>query len=223
MTDIVIIHRNRLDYLKRTLRYLWKRTKTPYRISIIDNHSDIRNRRYLIDLFNNKKIFNLQLNGRNTGPCIATNQALTITTSQPFVLMPDDVLVPDVTPDWLHTLLVNYGQDDLVGMLVLNDPTNDKGELIRHEGEMTLVKSVDCNVGVINRKAYKFLPHKTKVIRKGIIMSENFWEVFKYVAYLAKTHCKHIGKTSAFKGLYENDKFPKKTFVKTDPKTLEPL
>jgi len=199
MTDIVIIHRNRLDYLKRTLRYLWKRTKTPYRISIIDNHSDIRNRRYLLDLFNNKKIFNLQLNGRNTGPAIATNQAFTITTSQPFVVMPDDMLVPDVKPDWLQRLLENYGGDDLVGMLVLNDPTNDKGDYMGTEEKMILCKSVDCSIGVLNREAYKLLPHDPNIINKSVLMGKNFWEEGKKVAYLKDTHCKHIGKVSSFK------------------------
>lgn len=221
MTDIVILHRNRLNYLKRTLRYLWKRTKTPYRISIIDNHSDIRNRRYLIDLFNNKKIFNLQLNGTNVGTAIATNQAFTISTSQPFVVMPDDVLVPDVKPDWLQRLLTNYGEDDLVGMLVLNDPTNDKGEFVRTEEEMELCESVDCSVAMLNRKAYEFLsPHIT---HKSALMGANYWGINKKVGYLRDTYCKHIGKTSAFKGLYKDDKFTKSTFIKVHPKTLKPL
>lgn len=223
-TDIVIIHRNRLAYLKRTLKYLWKRTKTSYRISIIDNHSNKRNRKYLLDLLENKKIFNLQLNGRNVGPCAATNQALTITTSQPFVLMPDDVLVPDVKPDWLERLLKVFKDkgEMKVGMLVLNDPTNDKNH-IGTAKDMILCKSVDCSVGVINREVYKLLPIDSKIVHKSALMGSDFWERGGRVGYLKETYCKHIGKVSAFRGLYEDNKFTKSTFIKVNPKTLKPL
>ena len=232
MIDIVILHKDRLDYLKRTLDYLWERTRTPYRISIIDNYSNKINRKYLLDLLDKKRIFNLCLNGQNVGTKGGANQAFSISTSQPFVLMPDDLLVPDVEPDWLHRLLEKFNElnEDTdpsqisttkqpFGLLSLNEPTFDR-DIITTKNGITLCKSMDYQVGLFNRESIVFLTEKDDEISSASLCFNILAKGF-LVGILNDTYCQHIGRKSAFRGLYKDNLFDKKTFVKVNPKTLE--
>ncbi len=70
---IVLITYNRLEYTKRTLRYLWDTIQVPYYLVIVDNNSDDGTREYLKTLEKRNRADMVIYNPDNYYPGKATN------------------------------------------------------------------------------------------------------------------------------------------------------
>ena len=70
---VVLITYNRLEYTKKTLRYLWDNTELPYYLIVCDNSSNDGTREYLKSLRERKLVDEIILNPENFYPGKATN------------------------------------------------------------------------------------------------------------------------------------------------------
>ena len=122
ITDIVMTTYNRPDYFKRAYTALLKRTRSPYRLHLINDGGSLKP----FDINELVSTTSSFLNRKdNLGIAANLLVARNLTRSEVFVIMDDDVLVPDVEPDWLSRGLTVMNANPEIGMLGLNDPACD--------------------------------------------------------------------------------------------------
>lgn len=102
--DLVMITYYRKELTEKCLEYLWKRTKTSYRLTVVDNGSKDGTVKLLTDKYGSE-IGNLILLDRNYGLEYARNTALRHIHSEYCVFFDNDLLVPELEPDWLSRQL----------------------------------------------------------------------------------------------------------------------
>lgn len=104
--DIIMVTYNRYKFTKKTLEHLFERTKTPYRLIVVDNGSQDGT----IDLLNKyhaeRKIFKVVPLPNNLGLQRAKNIGFESVQSARFVDTDNDCLLPALEPDWLAQLNV---------------------------------------------------------------------------------------------------------------------
>lgn len=94
--DIFITTFLRQDFTRECIKYLKERTKSPYRLFIIDNGG---NKEF------EKEVFLYIGLGRNIGIHAAWNIALSLAESDYFITSDPDLLVPELSPDWLAQMV----------------------------------------------------------------------------------------------------------------------
>lgn len=102
MTDILLLTFNRKELLQRTLESIWERTRTPYRLIVIDNGSSDGTVEYLKSIEDKVELVLLE---ENIGICPAYNEGFKFVESEYFITTQDDLLPPDLEPDWLSQML----------------------------------------------------------------------------------------------------------------------
>jgi len=102
--DLVTTTYYRKKLTEKCLEHLWRRTKTPYRLTVVDNGSKDGTVKFLTDKYGGE-IDNLILLDRNYGLEYARNTALRHIHSEYCVFFDNDLLVPDLEPDWLSRQL----------------------------------------------------------------------------------------------------------------------
>lgn len=100
-TDLVMVTYYRKELTQKCLEALFLRTGTPYRLTVVDNGSQDGTVEYLLDLKRKGKIDNLILLDRNYGLEYARNTALRHIHSPECVFFDNDLICPDLSPDWL--------------------------------------------------------------------------------------------------------------------------
>ena len=96
MIDIFITGYQRQSLTGETIRYLRSRTKTPYRLILIDNGGN--------HVFKDAVDVYVGLS-KNVGIHAAWNIALSLAESDYFITSDNDIYVPDLEPDWLTTMV----------------------------------------------------------------------------------------------------------------------
>lgn len=93
--DIFITTFLRQEFSSKCIKYLKERTKTPFRLFVIDNggNEHLREEAFLYIALSN-----------NIGVHAAWNLALSLAESDYFITTDPDLLVPDLEPDWLSQL-----------------------------------------------------------------------------------------------------------------------
>lgn len=98
--DIFMTTYLREEFTRTTYAYLKKRTKHPYRLTVINNGG---NEGFFID---NAHELYLHLDaGQNMGIHAAWNIALALAQSEYFITTDNDIYVPDLDPDWLTQMI----------------------------------------------------------------------------------------------------------------------
>ena len=101
--DIVIATWQRLDFTKACINHIVERTRTPYRIIVVDNGSTDGSQEWLS---NCPHVDTLVLSEANYGIHWAWNTGLSLVRSKPyFVTTDNDILAPALEPDWLSRLV----------------------------------------------------------------------------------------------------------------------
>jgi len=103
--DIMMVTWNRKDFTEKSLIHLHNRTKTPFRLFVVDNASedgtdDILNRYYRKGI-----IYKWVRINENIGIHMAKNIGKAMVDSKFYVDTDNDILVPDLEPDWLEQLV----------------------------------------------------------------------------------------------------------------------
>jgi len=107
--DIIIVTFNRRNLLQRTIEGIGERTKTPYRLIVVDNHSTKDDTvEYLKVLKEDGRIDVLVLNDKNEGLAPGYNIGLEYVESELFITTNDDLIPPDLDPDWIQVMISNF-------------------------------------------------------------------------------------------------------------------
>ncbi|MDZ4346858.1 MAG: glycosyltransferase family A protein [Candidatus Binatia bacterium] len=222
-TDIVVTTCERLPLLKKTLEYIWERTKTGYRLHVIDDASTEGNQEYLRTLEAGGSINRARLHRRRVGIAAHLGAITKITVSDPVVFTDDDVLCPRLKPDWLARGLKAMRKDKKLGLLALNNPQcniGDKRRKLEVVGAVTLCRNIPGNFVFVRRAVLDTTmredassPVKALCLAAGDIG----WKV----GYLTDVYCQHIG---TFSSRNQNDLSAEIGMVMpVDLETLEPV
>lgn len=199
MTDLVVTTCDRLALLKRTLAYIWERTRTPYHLHVVDDASTEGNARYLRELWAQGRVSSVHLHHRRVGIVAHLRTLTVITTSDPVVLTDDDVLCPQVDPDWLSRGLAAMVDHSEVGILALNNPhcnvRPQRGET-EPAGAVTYCRNVGGTYAFIRRAVLEqCVPAGSPMSPMKALCAAATVAGWR-VAYLTDTYCQHIGAVS---------------------------
>lgn len=193
LTDLVMMTYNRPEYLRRTYETLRERTHSPYRLHIINDGSD--------HVLPSLKADTLVLRKENRGVPINLLTMRGLVLSEVFVLMGDDVLCPDVEPDWLARGLAAMNNYPDLGMLGLNESdtelTNSRHVIERGE-PITWCGRIGGQIIFIRRKILfdcpeeQILGQKSPVKQLCIWANNNDWRS----GFLTSTYAWHFGEHS---------------------------
>ena len=118
MVDVFILTFNRLRYLKTFIKFLYKSTKTPFRLFVIDNGSLDGTREYILDLEKQGLIYKHLFNEQNMPLALAYTTCFNKfkdELNEFIVTAPDDIVVnPEVRHDWLDIFIKKMKQDDSI-------------------------------------------------------------------------------------------------------------
>lgn len=103
--DIFITAYLRQHYTRKTVEYLYERTKHPFRLFIINQGGNDE----LIKELDEKLFLGLNLT-HNVGIHAAWNLALSMAESEYFITSDNDIYVPNLEPDWL-TQMIQFMND----------------------------------------------------------------------------------------------------------------
>ncbi len=111
--DIFILTYLRQDFVKKCIKYLVERTKTPYRLFIIDNGGNE-------ELKDDPNVFLYVGLSQNTGVHAGWNVALSLAESPYFITLDPDLLAPDLSPDWLSQMVSLMDQNPNFGAISMH-------------------------------------------------------------------------------------------------------
>ncbi len=94
--DIFVTAYLRREFTLQTIKYLKERTKTPYRLFLINNGGN--------DIEDESIFLRIDMN-HNVGIHAAWNMALAFAESDYFITTDNDILCPDLEPDWLSQMI----------------------------------------------------------------------------------------------------------------------
>ena len=104
--SIVMVTYNRMQFTSDAIKYLEERTKTPYRLIVVDNCSTDGTQDMLYKLKQDKLIHHLILLEENYGIHMAKNYGLALVRSEPYYIDTDnDLLCAKLEPDWISKLV----------------------------------------------------------------------------------------------------------------------
>ena len=217
-TDILVTTRGRLEYLQQTLEHIYARTRASYRLHVVDDCSG--NVDWLEREFAAGRIHHLYLRGEHVGAMANQNLLAWGSFSDPVVLTDDDVLCPDVEPDWLSRGLSAMESHKEVGMLALHHPgAKLKGYKVSRE--VTYCESLGGTFLFIRRDVLLKCPQhheRGNLDRPMAPRCEAVRNAGFKIAYLTRTYCYHVGQHSALSG----NKYRGRFIQPDDWKTLEP-
>jgi glycosyltransferase involved in cell wall biosynthesis len=199
-TDIVVCTYNRLPLLKRTLAHIGERTVTPYRLLVIDDGSTEGNVEYVKGLQARGQVARALLRKTHAGISANLRAIAGITTSDPVVFTDDDVLCPQLNPDWLAQGLEAMQRYPRLGLCALNNPHCNVGRK-RGQTEPGDPVTFCCNVPgtfVFVRRLLLALAQpgddaRSSVKQMCFAAARLGWRV----GYLTHVYCQHTGVLSA--------------------------
>lgn len=158
--DIVMLTHNRLDHLVATVDALEARTRSPYRLTIVDNASDPELRNWLAE--NRERFHQLILLDHNEF-LSSLNHGIAATVSDPFMVTDPDLVVPDLDPCWLSRMrdamdrhpdfgLIGIGLDQANLPAVQEPESIDPAEIV--DGEI-VARPVGSVLTLIRRDALR--------------------------------------------------------------------
>lgn len=221
--DIVVTTMNRLDCLQATLGHIYERTRSDYRLHVINDASDEGNRPWLVGELEAGRVHHLLLHGERSGQMANLNQGAWMAYSDPVILTDDDILCPDVEPDWLHQLVTAIRARPKLALLALNHPNAVRKKTGEVDGQVTYCLAVGGTFMAVRRQW--LLEHPLPHLRYnyGITPTTKRSAMARAsgakIGYLTDVYCKHIGRHSVLTGQphgwYHH-------IEDVDPMTLEP-
>ena len=229
VTDIVVTTFNRIETLKKTLQYIWDRTNTPYRLTIIDDFSEDGTQEYLRELLATGKVAAIHLHPERRGIEFYLEDHLQLTTSDPIISVDDDILCPELKPDWLAQGLQAMKHHPELGVVALNNPYENwsnrrpwKKPAGKH---VTYIHAVGGTFAFMRREILQDCVGPDKpVLNKSpmLTLGQRVWahpRGFK-VGYLTNVYCQHNQGMSTRTGRDSTSRLAK--VPPMNPNTLEP-
>jgi hypothetical protein len=199
MIDIVVTTCERLPLLQQTLAHIWQRTVTPYRLRVVDDVSTEGNAEYLRAEYAAGRVASIHLHRRRVGIASHLRALEQITASDPVVVTDDDVLCPQLEPDWLARGLAALERFPDLGLLALNNPQcnldGSRGPKTTMGG-VTLCRNVGATFLFVRRAVLAACRvadgERSPVKRLCLLAAAAGWQV----GYLSDVYCQHIGSVS---------------------------
>ena len=145
MTDIILVTYNRLEFTKQVIESIIERTKSSYRLIVVDNASEDGSREYLMDLHTKDDIDVYIQNDENEGLEQALQRGLQEVKSKYFVTVDNDCIAPELNPCWLKqvTNVMDFFPD--FGAVALRPQVLiGVGPIFDKTGEKTIVENNVC-------------------------------------------------------------------------------
>ncbi len=165
--DIFIACFLRQAYTEKTIQYLYERTKYPFRLFVLHNGG---NEAVIEEGLKQKKIFLAVNMSSNAGIHALWNLALAMAESDYFITSDNDILVPDLEPDWLTQLIEiiheRYINENLAALALQPHVfigTNPNA--YKSDGEVIDMPIVGAVMRIMNRHAVEHAGGWEKVIR----------------------------------------------------------
>jgi len=154
--DLILVTYNRLEFTKLTLKFLFSRTTTPYRLIIVDNGSTDGTVEYLQQLQAVRDVDIIFLK-RNYGLEHARAMALVHVQSRYHVYFDNDLVCPLSEPDWLARQIVLMDKHLDFGAMAMR-PQVLVGTKINEEDE--------CEIVANNHVGATFLIMRTDLMKE---------------------------------------------------------
>lgn len=104
--DIVMTTFNRIRFTQNSIELINKRTKTPFRLIVVDNNSTDGTQPFLLNMKEKGMVHHVILLEENYGIHMAKNYGLSLVRSSPYYIDTDnDLLCPNLEPDWISALV----------------------------------------------------------------------------------------------------------------------
>lgn len=117
--DILMTTYYRLKITLKIIFELWERTRTPFRLLVVDNGSQDGLQNVLMDFFREGKIHHLILLSENLGLEHARNLLLPLIKSKYVVFTDSDIMPQNSDPDWLEQLIALFERHPEYGGIAL--------------------------------------------------------------------------------------------------------
>lgn len=228
---------NRLELLKKSLYGFFERTATPYKFIIVDNDSTDGTEDYILGLI--KKGFNATLitsKGKKSSIAAAFDKGFEYVESDYFITTNDDIIPPDLDPDWIQqliSLMEKYPEHGGIDCRIQEIPNinwnNDHPDLAYPRkslgGYLRIQRKSDVEkMGGFGDRTWDDLEFFKRMTSIG-----------KKCAYAKNIWANHMGYNINNKGygefkdypLYDKywseERYKKKPYPKINPKTNEPI
>ena len=119
MIDVRMTTFYRVEITIKVIFELWERTKTPFRLFVVDNNSQDGLQNVLMDFYREGKIHHLILLKENLGLERARNLLLPLVESKYVIFNDNDVMPQNSDPDWLTQLIKLFERNPEYGAIAL--------------------------------------------------------------------------------------------------------
>ncbi len=219
-TDIILLTCNRINFLKQCIKALEEKLSTPFSLIVINNNSKDGTTEYLEEL-KLKSDYKIQLIFNENPPKLSGcyTQGLEYVTTDYFVCLQDDIIIPDLEPDVLSRMIKLIDAYPEYGGITLRKP-NMRGNW---SGEVTRTKTAGAG----------FRIHKTKEWRdvgfgnrrwETLATKEMATKIGKLVGVATDMWLKDLGyiKDRGYPGWYINEMQIKNSYewIKKQPKGM---
>ena len=231
--DIILITYNRLHLLKKSIEALYQRTRTPFRLIIVDNTSEDGTRDYLKELAIKNENIGLILLDKAVNICMAYNEGFKQVESELFITMQDDVIIPQLKPDIIQKLV------DLINKYP------EQGGIACRVQKIPNVEWTDGDLSPARKalSSYFRIQRKEDVIKMGGF-GDRWWDdlafatqvrsIGKKVSWATNLWCNHTGYMIHNKGYGKRNRkwgwsesrmtvYLKKPYPPINPKTNVPI
>lgn len=232
--DIIQTTWNRKELLKKSVEGFIARTKTPYRLIIVDNNSTDGTKDYLRYGSLGKESIVIT-DGEKRSIAGAFSRGFEEVKSEYFITTNDDIMPPDLNPDWLQqllTLIKNYPDHGGIDCRIQEIPNinwaNDHPDLSYPRkslgGYLRIQRKEDVEkMGGFGDRTWDDLEFfkRMTVIGKKCAYAKNIWA--NHMGYSVENKGYGDFKDYPLYHEYFSNRFKKKPYPEINPKTNEPI
>ena len=116
--SIIMVTYNRLPYFKTFVKFLYRSTKYPFNLIVVDNGSTDGTREHILELEKEGKVYKHVFTTENLPLAQAFSEGLKVADSKFVITTADDMVVnPELKHDWLSIFIVKMQQNESIGSI----------------------------------------------------------------------------------------------------------
>jgi len=116
--SIIVVTYNRINYFKTFIKFLYRSTKYPFNLIVVDNGSTDGTREHILELEKEEKVHKHVFTTENLPLAKAFSSALGLIDSKFVVTVADDMIIsPELKHNWLDIFITKMNQDKSIGSI----------------------------------------------------------------------------------------------------------
>jgi glycosyltransferase involved in cell wall biosynthesis len=116
--SIIVTTFNRIKYLKTFIKFLYKSTKYPFKLIVVDNGSIDGSRDFILEVEKTGLVWKHVFNNKNLPLAMAFSEGLKLVDTEFVITVADDMIInPELKHDWLEIFVDKMGQDKSIGCI----------------------------------------------------------------------------------------------------------